>query len=210
MHAGEVDIARNLARRNIEFLEKTRGPIAVTAAGCGAMLKEYPELFHSEPIWLERAQMIATRSADITEVLSNGNFSSFSKSELNKQFGETINVAYHAACHLSHAQHVRVAPDALLHKLARDAGGENLKLIPLREAEHCCGSAGIYNLLNTEISMKVLDRKMMYIEQSGANVVVTTNPGCMLQLDLGARKYGLQITVVHLAELLDGMYGGKR
>ncbi len=121
-----------------------------------------------------------------------------------------ISVAYHAACHLSHAQHVRVAPDTLLHKLARDAGGKNLNLIPLREAEHCCGSAGIYNLLNTEISMKVLDRKMMYIEQSGANVVVTTNPGCMLQLDLGARKYGLQIKVVHLAELLDGMYGGKR
>jgi len=205
MHAGEEDIARDLARKNIEYFEKTSGSIVVTAAGCGAMLKEYPELFHKEPQWEERAKKVAARSLDVTEALAEGKFAQVSQSHFKQQYGDSAAVAYHAACHLAHAQKVRLAPEALITQAAQELGS-SLKLIPLREAEHCCGSAGIYNLLNTQLSMKVLERKMEFIQQSGANIIVTTNPGCMLQLDMGARRAGLSVTVLHLAEFLDSLY----
>ncbi|HEY9717660.1 MAG TPA: heterodisulfide reductase-related iron-sulfur binding cluster, partial [Trichormus sp.] len=209
MHAGETDIARNLARQNIALLEQSDGPIAVTAAGCGAMLKEYPELFNDDPQWHERAEKVAKRFVDITEALAGGSF----KAGVNEKFkqatnacSEPLGVAYHAACHLAHAQNVREAPQSLLQNAVQDVGPDTMHLIPLREAEHCCGSAGIYNLLNTELSMKVLERKMEFIQQTGASVVVTTNPGCMLQLEAGARERGLDVTVRHLCELLDAIY----
>jgi glycolate oxidase iron-sulfur subunit len=212
MHAGETDIARNLARQNIALLEKSAGPIAVTAAGCGAMLKEYPELFNDDPQWHERAENVAKRFVDITEALADGSF----KAAVTAQFkqkanasGKPLGVAYHAACHLAHAQNVREAPQSLLQGAVQDLGADTMHLIPLREAEHCCGSAGIYNLLNTELSMKVLERKMEFIQQTGADIVVTTNPGCMLQLEAGARERGLNIKVLHLCELLDSIYSAQ-
>lgn len=210
MHAGESDIARELARKNIEYFEGTIGPIVVTAAGCGAMLKEYPELFYNEPDWLARAHAFAQRVVDITEALAAGDLPRAPGGDFSQRFGEHAKVAYHAACHLFHAQNVRQAPEALLRTAQEVVGVGALELIPLREFEHCCGSAGIYNLLNTELSMKVLARKMFYIERTGANVVVSTNPGCLLQLEAGVRKNGLEITVVHLVELLDQIYGVGR
>jgi glycolate oxidase iron-sulfur subunit len=209
MHAGETDIARDLAKQNIALLEATEGPIAVTAAGCGAMLKEYPELFTDDPKWHERAEKLANRFVDITEILADGTFKTYASDQFKRQVestGKTIGVAYHAACHLAHAQNVREAPQKLLQQAAQEIGADSMHLIPLREAEHCCGSAGIYNLLHTELSMKILERKMELIEQCGAALVVTTNPGCMLQLEAGARERGLSITVSHLCELLDAIY----
>jgi glycolate oxidase iron-sulfur subunit len=110
---------------------------------------------------------------------------------------------YHAACHLAHAQNVRKEPADLLNALNCDS--EN-KLVPLAESEHCCGSAGIYNLLNTRLSLKVLDRKLDYIENTGAETVVTTNPGCMIQLQAGIRERNLPVEVKHLIEVLDESY----
>jgi len=210
MHAGETDIARQLAKQNITLLEKTEGPIAVTAAGCGAMLKEYGELLDHDPVWRERAIGLAKRFVDITEILAAGKFQTAPQPGVKESAGSDeqtpLAVAYHAACHLAHAQGVREAPESLLRQAAQDVGAASMHLIPLREAEHCCGSAGIYNLLNTQLSMKILERKMDFIEQTGASVVVTTNPGCMLQLEVGARDRGLKITVSHLCELLDSIY----
>jgi glycolate oxidase iron-sulfur subunit len=195
-HSGETDIARDLAKRNIEYFEKVQGDIIVTAAGCGAMLKEYEELFHDEPTWKERAQMFCARVKDITEFLADHEFAVESKS-IDR------NVAYHAACHLAHAQGIRQAPAQLLERI------NGLTLIPLEEAEHCCGSAGIYNLLHTEMSMEVLDRKMDNIKKTGADVLVTTNPDCLLQIQKGIRDNNMPMQAVHLVELLDEAFNEK-
>lgn len=195
-HAGEIDIAKKLAKQNIELFEKTQGDIVVTSAGCGAMLKEYGELLEHEPEWATRAHEFSSRIKDITESLAQGQFAS-APTPINKS------VAYHAACHLSHVQKVKDAPLELLRIIP------GLKLIPLEEAEHCCGSAGIYNLLHTEMSLKVLDRKMNYLKETKAQAVVSTNPGCLLQLKAGIANEKLNTEVYHLVELLDESFGGK-
>ncbi|MBS1997355.1 MAG: (Fe-S)-binding protein, partial [Cyanobacteria bacterium SZAS LIN-2] len=119
--------------------------------------------------------------------------------EQPKNVHSSEKIVYHAACHLAHAQGVRMEPAALLSDRAALTGAH---LYDLPEAEHCCGSAGIYNLLNTEMSLAVLERKMKFIEESGADVVVTSNPGCMLQIEAGAKARGLNVKVKHLAEAL--------
>lgn len=189
-HAGELDIARILARKNIEHFEDTAGDIAVTSAGCGAMLKEYAELLEHDPEWHERALKFSARVKDITEVLVKGNF-------LNGKPKMTTTIAYHAACHLSHVQKVKDPPLRLLSMI------EGAKLVALEEQEHCCGSAGIYNLMHTETSLEVLDRKMRFIEKTGASVIATGNPGCLLQIEAGAKMRGLPLRVVHPVELLN-------
>lgn len=211
MHAGESDIARELAEENIVHFEKTQGAIVVTAAGCGAMLKKYPELFLHGSDWYKRAEKIAERCIDITEAAANAELPEPKVASISPSSSSSscTKIAYHSACHLAHAQGVRQAPEKLLHKTVADLGPDNIKLIPLREAEHCCGSAGIYNLLNTEMSMQVLDRKMQFIRQTGADIVVTTNPGCMMQLEKGAKDFDVPIKVMHMAELLDSVYSAQ-
>ncbi|HEY9713912.1 MAG TPA: (Fe-S)-binding protein, partial [Chroococcales cyanobacterium] len=162
-HAGEVDIAKRLALQNIEYFEQTQGAIAVTSAGCGAMLKYYGELFKdaSAPEH-ERSEAFSLRVKDITELLADGQFQRKSVAGgLSKPNSKKI--AYHAACHLAHAQKVREAPARLVEGLVNDWNSqladrkENpadpleqpIEAVPLTEAEHCCGSAGIYNILNT-------------------------------------------------------------
>ncbi len=225
-HAGEADIARDLAKRNIEFFESTAGPIAVTAAGCGAMMKEYNHLLSAEPDWSARADKFSSRVVDITEALASGTFAETPKAKPERP---PIKVAYHAACHLAHAQSVRVAPNELLHLLALlpgvtdgvvvsgapkssdqagapDPAKQAVTLVPLKDAEHCCGSAGIYNLLHPEMALRVLDMKMDNVQKTGADVVVSTNPGCLLQLEAGVRRRGLRTRIKHLCELLADYY----
>lgn len=192
-HAGEVDISKDLAKRNIEMFDGVKGDIVVTGAGCGAMLKEYGELLHGDAEWEERAHQFSSRVKDITEFLANHDFAT-PPQRIERR------VAYHAACHLAHAQGIRQAPATLLEQI------DGLELIPLEEAEHCCGSAGIYNLLHTDLSMEVLDRKMDNIINTGADELVTTNPGCLLQIQKGIRDRNVNIKASHLVELLDEAY----
>jgi glycolate oxidase iron-sulfur subunit len=200
-HAGEVDIARNLARRNVDLFAGSSDPIVVTSAGCGAMLKHYGELLDDES-----ARAFSARVEDISERLyktsQEGKLNCFNSCDPTSvsESGKNRKIVYHAACHLAHAQGVRKEPQALLSSLAADCGAH---LYDLNEAEQCCGSAGIYNLMNTPMSLKVLERKMKFIEDSGANLVVTGNPGCLLQLEAGARLHRLNVKVKHLAEVLD-------
>jgi glycolate oxidase iron-sulfur subunit len=210
-HAGDADITVKLARRNIELFSATTGPIAVTAAGCGAMLKEYGHLLKDDPAWAEKAEEFSSRVVDITEALAAGKFekkdsatSSSTSTSTDASTRPNVNVAYHAACHLAHAQSVRVAPSELLQLLSELSPG--VKLIPLKDAEQCCGSAGIYNLLHPEMALKVLDRKMDNVEATGADIVVSTNPGCLLQIEAGVRRRGLKMKVKHLCELLADYY----
>lgn len=217
-HAGEVEIARELASKNIQCFEKTSGPIVVTSAGCGAMLKEYGELFGADPQWSLRAHEFASRVKDLSEVLAQREMPLQTRKAARAPASK---VAYHAACHLAHAQNVRRQPAKLLYDLAAAVdtksntafGSEKERLlmdvVPLAEAEHCCGSAGIFNLLNPDLSLKVLQRKVEKIEESGADVVVTTNPGCLLQLETGARLSGANFKVKHLATFLNEGYRQK-
>jgi glycolate oxidase iron-sulfur subunit len=206
-HAGETDIMLALAKRNIRSLEPTKGPIVVTSAGCGAMMKQYGEHFHNDEEWGARAAAISDRIVDITEELAKH---PFERKDSAKDI-PALKIAYHAACHLAHAQNIREAPQKLLLDFAVDVNATSstsnkIELIPLREAEHCCGSAGIYNLLHTELSMEVLNRKMDFIAESGADTVVTTNPGCMLQITAGVKQRRLPVQVLHLCELLRDAY----
>ncbi|MDZ4834752.1 MAG: (Fe-S)-binding protein [Candidatus Melainabacteria bacterium] len=195
-HAGENDIATDLAKKNIDLFGHSSTPVVVTSAGCGAMLKHYGHLLEGNKDYAHKAELFSQRVEDITEFLDAGEFP-----EKPKCLEETT--TYHAACHLAHAQNVRKQPEDLLQSLNQE--GEN-KLVPLVESEHCCGSAGIYNLLNTKMSLKVLDRKLDFIEKTGAKTVVTTNPGCMIQLQAGIRERQLPVDVKHLIEVLDEAY----
>lgn len=195
-HAGELDIATALAKQNIDLFAQSDDHIVVTSAGCGAMLKHYEQLLAADPVYKEKARSFSQRVQDLSENLALGKFPAMTGTSQS-------HMVYHAACHLAHAQGVRVQPQELLSTVAASTGAH---LYDLPEAEHCCGSAGIYNLLNTSLSLKVLDRKMNFIEESGADVVVTSNPGCLLQLEAGVKARALNVKVKHLAEALDDAF----
>ena len=212
-HAGEVDITKELAKKNIDFFEQADGPIVVTSAGCGAMLKEYTTLFEKDSPWYKRAQQFCHRIQDISEFLSSHQFP---ESVRNRAQATVATVTYHAACHLAHAQNVRLAPQTLLTNLEGDINAQakanltdtlsTLKLIPLQDAEHCCGSAGIFNILHPELSNEILEAKIDRLKESNAQLVVTSNPGCLLQLEAGIRRRKLPMRTAHLVELLDESY----
>lgn len=190
-HAGEIDIAKSLARRNIEHFNATEGQIVVTSAGCGAMLKSYGQLLADDKEWQDAASDFSARVADITEALAAEPMS-------GKRKAVPLSVAYHPACHLLHAQKIEDAPAKLLSEI------EGVKTIKLEEAEQCCGSAGIFNLTHGELSDSILARKMANIKATGAQCVVTTNPGCLMQLTAGSqRNPDSKLKVAHLVEVLD-------
>lgn len=193
-HQGEVEIAKDLAIANIEHFGFGQDPIVVTAAGCGAMLKNYKHLFNEEDKMHHKAEEFSNRVFDISEILAAHQFESQPNPPDEK-------ITYHAACHLAHAQNVRDEPVNLLNRLSENL--DDRQLIPLTEQENCCGSAGIYNLFNTDLALSILDRKLDHIESTGAGCVVTSNPGCQLQIEAGIKSRKLDVKVKHLAEILD-------
>ena len=192
-HAGDLEGARDLARANIAAFEKTTADFIVTnAAGCGAMMKEYGHLLAKDTAWSERAERVASRVKDVTELLAASG---------PRIAGPLhVKVTYDAPCHLLHAQRVAAAPLQVLSAI------EGLELIPIAGAEQCCGSAGIYNLLEPEVSAKVLDPKLNEILFAGTDLVVTGNPGCLMQIGAGLYKIGRGTKAVHPVDLLDEAY----
>jgi glycolate oxidase iron-sulfur subunit len=210
-HSGESDITINLAKRNITSFENRQGPIIVTSAGCSAMLKEYDGLFAQGDEFRKRAKAFSARVMDVSEFVSAHPLPETIRQRARALFPT---VAYHAACHLAHAQNVRTAPEQLLRQVVDDVNSGHadaqvpaMRLMPLLDKEHCCGSAGIFNILHPELSDKVLEAKMQKLEESGAKIVITSNPGCLLQLELGIKRQALPMRVMHLIELLDQVYG---
>jgi glycolate oxidase iron-sulfur subunit len=190
-HAGEPAAARALARANIAAFEGAAvETIVVNAAGCGAHLKNYGHLLRDDPAWSERAAAFARRVADVTEVLARVGLPEPLR-PLRRR------VTYHDPCHLAHGQRVYAQPRALLGAVP------GLEFVELRESEMCCGSAGIYNLTEPAMAQQLLARKLRHLEATGADTVVTANPGCILQLAAGIRQRGLPMRVVHIVELLD-------
>lgn len=210
-HAGDVDIATQLARRNIAMFAHAQGPIVVTSAGCGAMLKHYGKLLQDDEEFKQAAERFAASVEDISEFLARHEFPENVRSKARAPFSS---LAYHSACHLAHAQGVRLAPEKLIkqavHDIASRHEGSLLSVISLADAELCCGSAGTFNLAHPELSDKILAAKMERLKETGAEVVVTSNPGCLLQLEAGIKRQSIPMKVRHLAEFLDETYGLNR
>jgi glycolate oxidase iron-sulfur subunit len=192
-HAGDDDAARRLARANVAAFEKSGADyIVANAAGCGAMMKEYGQLLAGDPEWHARAVAVATRVRDVSELLADAG---------PKPGGELrVTVTYDAPCHLMHAQRVVAAPLAVL------AAVPGLTRVPLEGSEHCCGSAGIYNLIEPEVSDRVLAPKLANIAATAAPLVVTGNPGCLMQIGAGLKQARMKARVVHPVDVLDASY----
>lgn len=192
-HAGDLGNARELARANIEAFERSGAEyICANAAGCGAMMKEYAHLLADDPHWSERASRLSPRVRDVSELLVAAG---------PKQGAPlALTVTYDAPCHLLHAQRIADPPLAILRAIPQ------LELVPLAGAEHCCGAAGIYNLVEPETSNTVLAPKLRNIDATGASLVATGNPGCLMQIGAGLRRTGSTARVVHPVELLDRSY----
>jgi len=196
-HAGDAEGARRLARRNIAAFEQAAVDyVCVNAAGCGATMKEYARLLADDPAWRERADQFAAKVRDVSELLAVAGPSPGERVQ--------IRVAYDAPCYLLHAQRVANPPLAALRAIP------GLELVPLAESEMCCGSAGIYNLVEPETSALVLQRKLKNIEAAGAQVVATGNPGCLMQIGAGLLRAGSQVTVAHPVDLLDASYAAAK
>jgi glycolate oxidase iron-sulfur subunit len=166
--------------------------IAVNAAGCGAVMKEYPHLLEGDPDFLERAVDMAGRVRDVSELLA--------KEGLVTGAPLPLRVTYDAPCHLLHAQRVRMDPLILLDSVP------GLVRIPLAGEEECCGGAGIYGITHAELGGRISQDKIDAILNTGAQVVATGNPGCMMQIGAGLRMRGDRVGVVHPIELLDESY----
>ena len=194
VHAGLRNLGRRQAKQNIAAFEQGGYDAIITnAAGCGSVIKEYPELFEHDPAWHARAVAFSSKVKDISEFLAG--------IDLNGDLGSLpLTVTYQDSCHLLHGQKVRTPPREML------AAIPDLRFRELPLSEICCGSAGVYNVEHTEMSMALLEKKMQMIETTGADTIVTANPGCMLQLRVGVEKYGKKQRVLHVVELLDEAY----
>ena len=197
VHAGQIESAKRLARKNMEaFLESGCDRVVVNAAGCGAAMKEYEALFADDARLAERAREFSAKVRDVSEFLIEIGIAR-PKHSINRR------VAYDAPCHLMHAQRIAQAPIDVLLKIP------GLELAPLKGFENCCGGAGIYNLQHSELSADILREKIENIKESGADTVATANPGCIMQIGAGALLNDLKVDVTHPVELLDAAYSGR-
>lgn len=191
VHAGDRDTGRRLAKQNIEAFENA-DTVIVNAAGCGCMLKDYPELFREDPEWHEKAEAFSAKVQDISKYLHDTGYEK-PKSEIKTR------LTYHDACHLAHGQGIRQEPrDILL-----DIPG--VEIVHMPNADRCCGSAGIYNITNPEMASAVLESKMENVPED-VEMISMGNPGCMLQMAVGVQKYGRSQKIVHTVQLLDWAY----
>jgi glycolate oxidase iron-sulfur subunit len=195
-HAGEHATALDLAKRTIEAFEATGVEwVVVNTSGCGAHMKAYGLLLAGDPVWRARAERFALRVVDISEFLA--------REPLRGPLAPVRRtVTYHDPCHVAHGQKIRKEPRSLLAQIPE------LRVVELREADWCCGSAGTYNLTQPEMAGRLQARKIANIEATKADAVVTSNPGCIIQIVQGLRAKGDAVEVLHIVELLDQAYGG--
>ncbi len=195
-HAGDLGTARELAKRNIHAFEASGAEyVCANAAGCGAMMKEYGHLLHDDPQWADRAAALSSKVRDVSELLAAA----------GPKPGAPLpmRITYDAPCHLVHAQRLTAPP---LRVLAAIPG---LELVPLVDADQCCGSAGIYNLVEPDTSNAVLEPKLRNIADTNASLVATGNPGCLMQIGAGLLRSGSATRAVHPVDLLDASYARR-
>ncbi|MFB5189477.1 (Fe-S)-binding protein [Alicyclobacillus fastidiosus] len=192
-HSGEKADAMELAKQNIVAFEQADVELIVNnAGGCGAALKEYAHWFKDDPDWADRSRQFVSKMRDISELLAELPPLSFTKPV-------EARVTYQDSCHLAHGQGVRNQPRELIRSIP------GVDYVELQNADSCCGSAGIYNITNYDMSMRILDEKMQQVANTKANLVVTTNPGCLLQMKKGILDAGLseRVQAVHIVDLLN-------
>src|SRR5437867_7677030 len=204
-HGGSLQRARACARHNIEVFERHNlAAIVINAAGCGSTLKEYGHLLRGDGQWAERADRFSAKVKDLTEWLAEIKFQVPSSRSQADGIANSPPLAqhsapkatYHDACHLAHPQRITKQPRELIKAVV----GE--KFVELPESDVCCGSAGSYNLTEPEMAGRLQQRKVENILKTGAQTVVTTNPGCILQLRAGLKKTGARVEVLHIADFL--------
>jgi glycolate oxidase iron-sulfur subunit len=197
LHAGRVDEARTFARRTMELFERADvDQIAVNAAGCGSSMKEYGQLLADDPAWAVRARAFSARVRDVSEIVSELGMPRAPRHPL------ALRVAYHDACHLAHAQGVRQPPRDLLRSIP------GIEILPFAEPEICCGSAGIYNLVEPDAARELGDRKAAHIDAVSPDLVATANPGCTLQMTAASARLGRIRPIRHPIEILDASIRG--
>lgn len=195
-HTGREDEARRYARALIDTFEHTGVEyVVVNSAGCGSSMKEYAELLADDPAYAERARAFAEKVRDLSEIL-------IELGPVAPRHPLPVVTAYHDACHLAHAQGVRSQPRQLL------AGIPELEVREIADAEICCGSAGIYNILNPEPARELGDRKAANVLATGAQLLVTANPGCLMQLANSVERAGGELPMAHTAVVLDASIRG--
>ena len=197
LHAGRLDDARCFARSTIAAFERAGVErVAVNAAGCGSSMKEYGQLLADDPKWADRARAFSARVRDVTELVSELGEPRAVRHPLR------LRVAYQDACHLAHAQGIRQPPRDILRSIP------GIELLNLPEADLCCGSAGIYNLVEPDTAEQLGDRKARLIDSTKPDIVATANPGCTLQLRAAASRAAHQWPIRHPIELLDASLRG--
>jgi glycolate oxidase iron-sulfur subunit len=198
-HAGDLEGARRLARRNIDAFEFSGAEfIVVNAGGCGAMLREYAELLHADPAYADRARAFVSKIRDIHELLVELPFEPPKRATHDGQ--PKIRVTYQDSCHLRHGQGVHDPPRQILKSIP------GIEFVEMNEADWCCGSAGVYNITQPALAGEVLKRKMANVAATGADVIAVGNTGCLIQLAAGVRQAGLKMEVAHPIDLLDEAY----
>ena len=194
-HAGEHATALTLARRAIETFEAAGAEhVVVNTSGCGAHMKAYGTLLADDPAWRERAARFSARVRDVSEYLAQAPLRGPLQPVRRR-------VTYHDPCHVAHGQKIRKEPRALLAQIPE------LQVVELREADWCCGSAGTYNLTQPEMATRLQQRKIANIRATGAQAVITANPGCIIQIAQGLEAQSVPIEVLHIVDLLDQAYG---
>jgi glycolate oxidase iron-sulfur subunit len=196
VHNGREDEAQRFARRIVDTFEGAAVErVVVNAAGCGSTMKEYAELLADDPAYADRARVLADKVRDVSEILDE-------LGPVAPRHPLPMTVAYHDACHLAHAQGIRAQPRRLLRAIP------GLELREIAEAELCCGSAGIYNIMNPEPARELGDRKAANIVATGAEVLVTANPGCLMQVTSAIERSGHPMGMAHTIEVLDASIRG--
>jgi len=198
IHAGQEEQALEMARRLIDVFERAEvDTIVVNAAGCGSNLKDYGYLLRQDPAYAERAKAFSAKCKDISEVLA----------ELEPRAPRhplPLRVAYHDACHLQHAQGVRAQPRQVLKTIPQ------LEVLEVPDSAICCGSAGIYNLVEPGPAKELGDLKVLNCLSTGADLIVSSNPGCLLQISAGLQRAGRVMPVLHMIELVDASIRGTQ
>jgi len=190
-HAGVRETSRELARKNLAAFERENfDAILTNAAGCGSTLKEYAHLFSEDEPEFAKATAFRSKVRDVTEFLAELGLTA-------KLRQLSVRVTYQDSCHLLHGQKVREAPRQLLRSIP------GLDFVELPYSEICCGSAGIYNVTQTDASLELLEQKMRHAKETGARVIATANPGCLLQMRAGAEMHKTGQEVLHVVEVLD-------
>lgn len=191
-HNGKEDKAIELAKANIETFENAKVDYIISnAGGCGAALVEYIELFRNDPKWLERAKVFSNKIRDISDII-------YEKGDIPKTVGKGERITYQPSCHLQYVMKIKDAPAKLVQRI------QDVEYVELPEKNFCCGSAGIYNLLQPELANQILEKKMKRVKEADSAVLITANPGCFLQMKLGIHKEGMEdvIEAKHIVDYL--------